>query len=382
MKKAAVAVEECVVKKERMLAALETLDQIPVRASLPTSVYVKAEPTAKGVRMYLSAEVAGYADVVPLSGKWPFAKTVWLDRRLLFSFCLAARQIKSKSDFKFRTQNGELLVASGSRKLKLATAVETAGYAAAPQGGSAVEVEPQLVAMLQRAKQCTQAEWSLQELETVMLNPEKNKLALYATTGMLFFRAEVDSALKLKGPTPFPLMLIDLLKAKSLAGIEVTQKEVVLVYKHGRLWQSMNAVARKKFPLQKFSETVAALRKSSKPSFAVYSTALSASLQRLVGYLASVRKLDWILTLQGKPQDGGRLGLVVKVSGAVFRESVGLKQPVSADVDIDWPLDKISSLLIDIAEKGRLLEVSFDKQGRAYVKAASDVEVLVPRRLR
>ena len=91
-----VTAPECLVKKERLLAALETLDQIPVRTSLPTSVYIKAEPTAKGVRMFLAAEIAGYVDVAPTAGKWPFDKTVWLDRRLLFSFCLAARQIKGK----------------------------------------------------------------------------------------------------------------------------------------------------------------------------------------------------------------------------------------------------------------------------------------------
>src|ERR1039458_9510666 len=163
--------EECVVKKERLLDALETLDQIPVRTSLPTSVYVKAEYIQGGrVRFYLSAEVAGYVGVSPLRGAWPFDKVVYLDRRLLFSFCLAARTTKAKSDFKFKVQNGELLVTHGSRKAKLACSVETAGYADAPSGGSKVDAEPLLIAMLQRVKQCTQGEWAKAELETVMLN--------------------------------------------------------------------------------------------------------------------------------------------------------------------------------------------------------------------
>ena len=109
-----VTAPECLVKKERLLAALETLDQIPVRMSLPTSVYVKATPIGGSklrlVRLFLSAEIAGYVDVAPTAGKWPFDKTVWLDRRLLFSFCLAARQIKGKSDFTFKILNGELLI--------------------------------------------------------------------------------------------------------------------------------------------------------------------------------------------------------------------------------------------------------------------------------
>jgi len=380
------ATEECVVKKERLLDALEMLDQIPVRTSLPTSVYVKATPVGgsklRFVRLYLSAEVAGYVDIAPYAGLWPFDHTVYLDRRLLFSFCLAARTIKSKSDFKFKVQNGELLVTSGTRKLKLACAVETAGYAQAPVGGSRVEVEPELVAMLQRAKQCTQGEWAKAELETVMLNPEDGGIALYATTGMLHFRAQVPSELKLKRPTPFPLMLIDMLKAKVLAGLEVTDKEVVLVYRHGKLWQSMNAVARKEFPLVNFSKMVAKLRQSSKPSFTLYSTALSASVQRLVSYLASVRKLDWIVTLSGKKEDSSRLGMVVKISGALFREQVKLKSSLTNDVDVDWPLDKVAGLLVDVAEKGRVMAVSLDQQGRAYVKVGSDIELVVPRRLR
>ena len=236
--------------------------------------------------------------------------------------------------------------------------------------------------MMQRAKQCTQTEWSMQELETVMMAAEDGKLALYATTGMLSFRAGIESALALEKPTPFPLMLIDLLKAKQLAAVEVTAKEIVLVYRHGRLWQPLNVVARKKFPLAAFSETLARLRKASRPVFSIYSTALSAALQRLVSYLSSVRKQDWILTLSGKVANGGQLELVVKVGGAVFREKVNLKQKLAADVEIDWPLDKIAPLLIDIAEKGRVLEVSFDAKGRGYVRAGSDIEVTVPRRLK
>lgn len=373
----------CVMKKETLLSALEALDMISSRQTTPTASFVKVEPIGDKIRFYLTAEVSGYMEVKP-SGEWPFYnETIYLDRKLFFSFILAARQIKAKSDFRFSRLKNSIIVSNGSRRMKLACGVETAGYADEPVGGTIIPVDAAIISMLQRGQQyALQQEWSMAELETVMMASEPDGLAFYSTTGMLSFRGCTPSEVKLVKPVPIPPMLIDLMKNKSLQAIQVTSKNAVLIFKHGKMWQELNLLAKKKFPLEKLNQTLGQLRKTSKPVFTLYSSRLATALSRLVCYLGTVRKLDWVLNLKGTEEESRKLEMVVDIGGAKFRERVVLKSPVVKDVDVDWPLDKVAGLLIDIAEKGLVLQISFDEKGRAYLRAGSQIEMLVPRRVR
>lgn len=373
---------DCMMKKQTLLSALEVLDMISSRQTTPTAGFVKVTPQEKSVRFQLTAEVSGYVDVKP-SGPWPFEEAIYLDRKIFFCFILAAQAIKSKADFQIGRIKNSISITNGTRHMKLACGAEVNGYLDAPTGGVTIPVDASIISMLQRGREyATQQEWSMAELETVMMASESDGLAFYSTTGMLSFRGCIESEVKLVKPVPIPPMLIELMKNKSLQSIQVTAKDVVLIFKHGKMWQELNQLAKNKFPLSKLSETVGHLRKTSKPCFTVYSSRLATALSRLTNYLGTVCKADWVLNLKAAEQDGSQLSLLVDIGGARFHERLLLKSPATKDVDIDWPLDKVAGLLIDIAEKGLVLQVSFDGKGRAYLRAGSQIEMLVPRRVR
>src|SRR5690242_5501401 len=92
---------EWLVDREILLDAIEVLGLVPSRPGIVTSEYICIKPGKKFIRMILASEVYGFVDIKG-SGKWPFPKNIYIDKRLFDPFINAARNIKSKSNFIFK----------------------------------------------------------------------------------------------------------------------------------------------------------------------------------------------------------------------------------------------------------------------------------------
>src|SRR5712675_373555 len=287
---------EWVINREEILAAVDKLGLIPSRPGISSSEYICIKPRKSSIQMLLASEVSGYA-IAKGKGNWIFDKPIYIDRRLFDPFISAARNIKSKSDFHFiKSGKTELTIINGTRKSKMTCSEPKHGYEdIGKTNGHEVKTEKELNTMLIAAKHCAEQETAVPELGCVYAKRSGKYVVLYATTGLLLFKARIKSKLHLKESIPFPLYIIDLLSNDKLVGVEATKKEVVLDFGNSKIWQTITVQAKKKFPYKQIDKQMQKQAKTAKLSYSIESKLLGQVVDRLIGYLSSVRRLDWTL---------------------------------------------------------------------------------------
>lgn len=371
---------EWTIERDKIISAIDTLGLIPSRPGIATSEFICVRPKKSSIKMMMASEVSGFV-IAEGKGRWPFEKDIYLDRRLLDPFIAAAKNIKSKSEFIFKkTGKDELTIKNGSRKAKLTCSTPRQGYADIKTKGREVKKEKEFNNMLIAAKQCADNETSTPELNCVYAKKKDHHIQFYATTGKAMFKATVKSKLKLKvkDAIPFPLYIIDLFANQKLVGVEATDRDVVLDFGNGKIWQTIAAHAQKKFPWKKIDEQLKKEAKSSKLGFVADAKLFGTTVARLSSYLGSVRRLDWVLTLNGV-KGSKYLELIVPLGHTEFKDKVKLHKEITMDFKIDWPLDRLQGIIEVMASTQDKLNVSFDKENRAYIKT-NNIELLVSRR--
>jgi hypothetical protein len=366
------------IDRDKIIDAIETLGLVPSRPGIATSEFICIRPKKNRIKMMMASEVSGYV-IAEGKGRWPFEKDVYIDRRLLDPFIMAAKNIKSKSDFKFtKTGKDELTVKNGTRKAKLTCSTPRQGYADIKTKGREVKKEKEFNSMLVAAKQCADNETSTPELNCVYVKKKGDHIQFYSTTGKAMFRAEVKSKLKLKEPIPVPLFIIDLFANQNLIGVEATDKDVVLDFGNGKIWQTIAVHAKNKFPWKRIDEQMKKEAKNSELSFIVDAKMFGTTVSRLSSYLGSVRRLDWVLKLKGS-KGSNSLEMLVPLGHTEFKDKILVNKTIDRDFEVDWPLDRLQGIIEVMASTQNKLYVHFDKDNRAYIKTHS-IELLVSRR--
>lgn len=369
----------CTIKREELIQAIDLLTMIPSRPGIGTSEFICFHHSKNNLKLMMTSEVSGYAELKV--SQWPFDKDIYIDRRLFDPFVSAAKNISSKSNFEFsKSESKELTVINGSRKGKFTCADRKKGYDNLKFTGShEVKAERHLNELILAAKHCAEQETAVPELGCVYLVRKQKELLIYATNSLLVFRAEVKSKLKLKQPLPFPIYLIDMLADNRLVGIEATKHEVILDFGIGKIWQTIAVAANNKFPRKKIDERITEERKTATEAFTIEAKAFGSIVQRLAGYLDSVRRMDWVITLRGN-KGSHRIELEIPLGHTTFKDKLKVKSKVKKDFDVDWPFDRCIGVLTTIANSQDKVTVSFDKENRAYLRT-SQIELLIPRRV-
>lgn len=369
---------EFVINRDELLKAVEIISLVPFRPSIRSSEFIMIEECVKGIKMYLTSEISGYVHVKG-KGKWGFDKPIFIDRRLFSPFITAAKNIKSKADFEFRRINNDLLIKNGNRKVKMTLSKPSKGYAeASATSGKEVKVESELIKMLGCAKYCATTEPSLPMLNCVYAIQHDSKLNLLATNEQFFFKGHFNSSLKLKESIPFPLFITELFNNSDIKGIQTTSQEIILDFGIGKIWQTVSVSAKKKFPRKEVLKIMKMYSEKSKLAFEIDSKHFVLIVNRLAGYMASVRRQDWVLKMVGK-KGSTELGLESTIAMTTFREKLVMEKPVHYDFEVDWPLDQTLDVINNMARKDQKMAVSFDKENRTYVKTGG-IEILIPRR--
>ena len=366
---------EWIVEREVLLDAIEVLGLVPSRPGIVTSEYILVKPGKSSIRLVLASEVYGFVDIKG-SGKWPFPKNIYIDKRLFDPFVNAARNINSKSNFVFKkTGSNEITITNGTRRAKLTTAEPKQGYIEIDKSKhNEIKISSQTNKMLLAAKECAEQETAKPEISCVYVNKDQ----IYATTGELHFRAK-SHKFKLKKAIPFPTFIINLVANDKLKSIGTTSIEVILNFVNGKVWQTIPVAAKKKFPQKQIDKWFAQQTKESKLAFVTKAEKFGTIVSRLVSYLNSVRRLDWVLTLKGRKGEN-KLDLIVPLGGHTqFKDRIRIENKVKKDFTVDWPLGKLFSILSVMASYDEKIYVHFDSKNRAYIKSGS-IELLVSRR--
>lgn len=372
--------KEWIVNRDEIINVVEVLSMIPSRPGIITSEFIHIAYWGKNkIRLTMASEVSGYVEIKGVN-KWPFEKSIYIDRRLFDPFISAAKNIKSKSDFQFiKSDKKELTIVNGNRKAKLTCAEPKAGYEdIGKTTGHEVKTEKELNTILIAAKHCAEESTSEPEKNCVYARRSGKNIAIYATTGVLNLRAKVKSKLYIKEPLPIPLYIIDLLANTKLVGVEATKHELVLDFGIGKVWETISVQAKKKFPWKRIDELIDKESKDSKLAFTVDAKSYGTVIERLAGYLGSVRRLDWVLTIKGKK--GSRsLETIIPLGHTQFKDKVKTRKKIAYDFSVDLPFDRVIGVLGTIASTGERIHWSFDKENRSYVKAGN-IELLISRR--
>jgi DNA polymerase III sliding clamp (beta) subunit (PCNA family) len=370
---------EWIVNRDEIINAVDDLSLVPSRPGIVTSEYIRVTSSKNKIRMSMTSEISGYSEATG-KGRWPFDKTIYIDRRIFDPFITTAKNIKSKAEFIFsKSGKNELSISNGHRKVKLSCSDKKSGYnELGKTSGHEVKVEKALSTLLLAAKHCAETETAEPEKNCVYARKSGKYLILYATTGILNIRCKIKNKLYLKEPLPFPLYIIDLLSSDRLVGIESTKHDVVLDFKSGKIWQTISVPAKKKFPWKQIDKLIDNESKKSKLGFVVEAKQFGLIIDRLAGYLGSVRRLDWVLQLKGR-KDSSRLETIVPLGHTTFKDKIKVRKPITFDFSVDLPFDRILGVLEVIASTGEKVYWNFDKDNRSYVKT-SGIELLISRR--
>ena len=369
-----------IVDKDKLFEAIAVLDLVPSRSGIAASVFVRLDGNGSKLRMSLSSEVSGQV-VVRGEGKWPVKKPFYLDRRLLFPFIYVAQSVSTKSGFEFQLEKKELLVRHGRRRARFSLVDSVMGFDKLKKKKASVRmhIDDRLRKLMLSARGCAVDDPSLPHLNCIYLKPGKKTTTteVYTTNGAVGFHAVHKVKKSMKNPLPFPLYVAGLLKEEGVKRVLNQKNQVVLEFENGDIWQMVSAKAAKKFPVKTIIKMLAELRKT-KSMFRMECRRLHNVVERLLLYLASVSRQDWVLWLKGS-KGGKEILFEVTVPQGVFREKVPVHKALVSDVEIEWPLAAmipVFQYLGDLKDKS-LLDVRGGVGDTPYFLTTGELQVAV-----
>lgn len=369
------------VSKEKLLAVLKVLGLVAARPGVLTSTFIHMQGDGNALRMRLAAEVCGKVSVRG-KGDWPFSKPFYLDRRLLYPFVEAIKTMKTDAPLEFiKNENGGLTILHGRRKAQFDVSADVqGGYGDAFADGRELKVPESLQRLLVCGKECSVSDATIPELNCVYIEPSKSGARVYAGNQIILMAGKVSGTVGLQSALPFPLYLVQFLGVEGLQSISVgpKAKQVMLAFDVGRVWQTVSAVATEKFPVDSIADRVA---DGSKMDVALQFNAkqMSHVIARLVIYLSSVRREEWLLKVLAK-KDDTLVRFTVPLPQGFFSEKVQLSKPAACDVEETWPMQLLMPVFEYIAQEDKETLVSVATGAKlpySYIGVGDSLKVVV-----
>lgn len=362
------------IRREDLLAGLQILDMVPVRLGIPSSEFFWMRGTGERVKMSVASYIAGEV-VLTGQGKWPSDKDFFIDRRVLLPFVYAARELKNKNTFQFEIHKKQLIIRHGTRKAEFQSQSKVSGYSdlkkVLKEKRTSFPVSDSLRELLLCGRNCATSDAVLPHLNCVYIAKGTGSVAIkaYAASDKVFYlgTGKVDGDIKTS--IPFPLFLIDLLRADGLKKISWMGKYIVLQFEHGLIWQPISMEALSKFPLKDIKGHAA--KTDNKPiAFSASSRRFSTSMLRLSYYLQSVRRKDWVVKLVGK-KGRDSIAVTTSIPGSQFLERLRTTEAVKKDFQLEWPLEILEPVFAFLSKKTKKLGMVVrldDKRHVSYIK--------------
>lgn len=366
------------ISREKLLPVLEVLSLIPEKLGIPNSAYFWIRGNGSNIKIniasYLEAEVT-----LKGHGKWPFKQDFFLDRRTFLPFVNAAREIKDKHRFVFSAKKKQLIVTHGRRKSSFDSQEKIKGYGNASKilkdTANVIPISSDLKELLICGKNCAVNDSVVPHLSCVYITKGLKGVgvASYASSDKVHYvgMGKLGDG-KIKTSIPFPLMLIPILEHKGLKRISWIGKYIVLRFKYGYIWQPISEEALAKFPLKRIQKY--SLKAQNIPiTFTASSRRFSRILLRLGYYLQSVRRKDWVVSLEGK-KSGSYITTTTSIPGVHFAEKIDVSKVIKKDFKFDLPLDILEPVFgfLSLKTKKLGLVVRVDhKHGVAYISVGT-----------
>jgi hypothetical protein len=332
--------------------------------------------------MSLSSDVSGVVTIKG-TGTLGLKKKFYLDRNFFFPFIFTAKSYKSDKPFVFTlSADNEMLVQQGRRKARFDCGIPGAGYGMFDGLKKAVSlpIDESIAELIMIAMSCSVNDSAVPELSCIYTLQGEKGLTFYATNQITVFRARKKTKHTFPHHLAFPLNLVQYLKHDRLNEIWMKEKEVVLRFDCGYIWQSLSVKAMKAFPVKNI-EDVLTEGKTWTEVFRLPMSKLGAVTTRFSDYLTSMKRQDWQLVLKGAAGDQ-ELMLEVSIPQGTFREKVKIEAPLEVAVFAEWPLDTLLSILTHLAKiKDAVLSVRYGKK-TPYLLSAANIQIGVTRKIK
>ena len=328
-----------VIEKKDILNAVKVLELVPLRAGVPSSDFIKMTARKQSILMSLSSTVTAVVRAPYQSGGLE-QKVIFIDRGLFTAYVLAGA--KWKGDFEFGLDEDKLHLKQGRRKAEFNLRAEPlGGYGEwrTKDGHKEIKLDENLKNMLLASNACATGDPSMPHLNCVYIN---GQLVLSTNDRSLFVgrRSTKEDGLEI----PFPVGIIPLLGGDLVDSVGVDGDRVVLDCGCGYVEGTVSAPAKKDFPKAGMEKSIKVAR--AWPLFVnLPATKIERILERLVAYLPSVKREDWVVTLQ---LSKGQVKAYVAVQQGRFEESTKV-EGLAEEGNIKMRLDMVYPVIRYIA---------------------------------
>lgn len=362
------------VTKEDLLHGVSVLGLVPQRAGVPSSDFIKMVPRKTSLEMSLSSVVTAVVRV-PAPGFVAPAdlKAFFIDKGLFDAFVQSGK--RWKGNFRLALDESKLYIRQGSRRAEFALRQEPLGgygtWRVVGNGLREVKLSNSLKKLLVASSTCATADPSMPHLNCVYIG---GHLVLSTNLISLFVGIrKKEDALKI----PFPVGIIPLLGGELVNSVGVEGDRVILDCGIGFIEGTVSAYAKKDFP---HHSVVSSVKKGRAwPVFAnLPAERLSKMFERLEGYLTTVKREDWAVTLE---LGNGRVKAIVKVQQGRFEEVMEVED-LAVEGSLSWPLQQVKPVVDYIASVSESMKVRVDEEKKTpYLLSGGGVEMMVARRV-
>lgn len=359
-------------EKDDLLKAVSVLELVPLRAGVPSSDFIKMVPRKNSLEMSLSSVVTA---VVRSTWKptLSFTGDLFIDRGLFSAFVLAGKNWKG--NFKLSLDEGRLYVRQGSRKAEFSLRHEPLGGYGKwmdRDGLKEIKLSDELKKLLLASNSCATGDPSMPHLNCVYIG---GRLVLSTNATSLFVGIrQKEDALKI----PFPVGIIPLLGGELVDSVGVDGDRVLLDCGCGFIEGTVSALAKRDFPKRSVVETIKKAREW--PTLVrLPAEKLTRMFTRLVGYLGTIKREDWLVSLNIEDE---KVTASVTVQQGQFQESMAVEGLKATLHPLQWPLDKIMPVMEYISSETELLRVRADEKKKTpYLLSGGGVEMIVGRKV-
>jgi hypothetical protein len=360
--------------------AVRILNLVSSKTGTQSSDFFKVEPLSDAGVLSFSTAASAVAEVqIEGSGKWPYKKPLYLERKTFAPFINYPTEVKNKNPFTFSDEN-YLIVRHGERKAEFPSQPTVGGYADFPQNGkmNKLALTKEVSELMICAGSCAASELQAPHLACVYMLPiGTESLRLFATNLKVVFSAKVNLRTSITEALPFPLGMLDILKADGLKSLRWMNKLVAAWFQLGVVWQPVSELAKKDFPVSDILNSLKASRREELLVFEMSAYKFAKMMERLAYYLQGVRQEDWVLKLRGK-RGSDNLEVTAELTQVRFREVMEAR--TMKDFSFDWPLFMIEPVMRIIGKEQEkvTLKVSLEKSGmRSHLKCGN-IEMVIP----
>lgn len=358
------------VTSDDLLQALAIIDNVPSRAGIPPSEFIKVKAGKAQLSLSLSADVFG---TVSIPGDVTENWIAFLDRSSFVPFVRASKELGSKVAFVFKRQekSGRVVVKCGSRFGYFNKVTNVSGYSeVANVPGIKTKLSSVQRAHVKLAAQYATPDPTVAYLNCVFFGKDGGVLASNERSAIRIESKSIGRAL------PIPLGILNTLDHEAVKSVVLGETHAKVNFTIGYICQTVNQKTVKQFPvvaLTKAMETAKGYPKR----FSIDAKSLAGAIIRLGNYSSAVLKREAIVKVVGVKGEAS-IALVCHVPQGHFTETVPLKKELTSDFEAEWLLN----LMLPLAtlDDARYLTVRFENKSTPYLVYSKGMSLLVSRR--